>query len=88
MTGYSNTQLRVLMDVQRERRSQDAKWGDQSGNEDLLWAAIHGEYGEVCAAILSQKDTGPDDLYAKLVQLAATCVAHAEALRVRGEVDA
>lgn len=87
MSGYNEHQLRVLMDVQRERRSQDAKWGDQSGNDDLLWAAVHGEeYGEVCAAILGQKDTDPGDLYAELVQLAATCVAHAEALRVRGEV--
>lgn len=87
MTGLDMVQLSVLMDVQKERRSQDAKWGDQSGHEDLLWAAIHGEeYGEVCAAILGQKDTDPEDLYAELVQLAATCVAHAEALRVRGEV--
>lgn len=79
------TRRQVIQDVNFERDSQDSKWGDQSGHDDLLWAAIHGEeYGEVCQAILSQKDSDVDDLYMELIQLASTCVAHAEALRVRG----
>lgn len=81
----SGHQWVVTCDVLNERHRQDDKWGDQTGLDDKLWAVIHGEeFGEVCAAILSQKDTDPDSLYDELIQLAATCVAHAEALLVRG----
>lgn len=82
----TETQADVVCDVVKERLRQDEIHGPQAGNSDLLWVAIHGEeFGEVSAAVLAQKDTDPDNLYDELIQLAATCVAHAEALRLRGE---
>lgn len=84
--GCRHNRLTVMADVQAERDRQDEKWGDQTGLSDERWAVIHGEEcGEVCGAILAQKDTDPDNLYDELIQLAATCSAHAEALRARGE---
>lgn len=81
----SERQRDVLHDVAMERCRQDSKWGDQSNHNDKLWATIHGEeYGEVCRAILEGNMRGEAGLYDELIQLAATCVAHAEALRVRG----
>lgn len=81
-----DTRIDVLLDVNDERNRQDKKWGDQTDLPADRWVVIHGEeFGEVCEAILAQKDTDADNLYDELIQLAATCVAHAEALLVRGE---
>lgn len=67
----------VLLDIVKERKRQDAKWGSQRHLDPLLWNAILGEeVGEVSKAIL-EKDPG---LYDELIQVAAVATAWAEAI--------
>lgn len=65
--------------VEAERRAQDEKWGDQSGNTPERWSAILSEEnGEVARAIL---DGSPREVLAdELVQVAAVAVAWIQAL--------
>jgi len=78
----------VLREVRHERRRQDAKWGDQSGNPDLVWSAVlTEETGEVAQAILKTQFEGGKtiaDVREELVQVAAVAVAHVEAIDKRG----
>lgn len=77
----------VLDEVQLERESQDAKWGQQE-HDDPLWATILGEeYGEACQAALKRmfgKQTGQNlerqthHLREELIQVAAVAVAWVE----------
>lgn len=82
------TTSEVLAEVAMERERQDAKWGDQSGNTDLVWVAVLAEEtGEVAQAVLkSHFEGGMDilDVRQELVQVAAVAVAHIEAIDKRG----
>jgi NTP pyrophosphatase (non-canonical NTP hydrolase) len=70
----------VLLDIIKERKSQDEKWGSQRDLDPLLWNAILGEeVGEVSKAIL-ENDEG---LYDELIQVAAVATAWAEAIRAK-----
>lgn len=85
-----NLQLmsKVLGEVAAERERQDRKWGDQSGNTDLVWSAVlTEETGEVAQAILKSQFEGGKtiaDVRAELIQVAAVAVAHVEAIDTRG----
>jgi len=70
--------IAVLDEVQAERYRQDMKWGEQNHDESY-WLGIHmEELGEVAKTII-EKDA-PGRTREELVQLAATCVAHIEAI--------
>jgi len=76
----------VLEDVAKERERQEAKWGDQSSNSDLVWSAVLGEeYGESAQAVLHDTFGGKaaGTLREELIQVAAVAVAWIEALDAR-----
>lgn len=80
--------------VLAERKRQDEKWGDQSGNHPFEWMSILGEeYGELCEAVnetcfanAQKKDRGGRlRMLKEAIQVAAVAVAYAEALlRIQG----
>jgi len=80
---------RIYFDVSMERDRQDAKWGDQSGNEPCVWAAVLSEEcGEASQAALHvqfEHRLTIDDLRSELVQVAAVAVAWIEAIDAEGE---
>ena len=68
-----------------ERERQEFKWGDQIKNSDELWTVIAvEEFGEVSREVY-EKDL--PKTYMEVIQLAAVCVAWAEALQRRGVLD-
>ena len=72
----------VLEHILAERERQDRKWGDQIENSDPLWTVIAlEEFGEVGREIYEKE---LDKAYVEIIQLAAVCMAWAEALRRRG----
>ena len=72
--------LAVLMEIDRERMKQDAKWGEQNHDPYLYGAILVEEVGEAMqAALKSQWEGGdPHALRAELVQVAAVAVAFIE----------
>lgn len=72
----------VIEHVLAERERQDELWGDQVNNTDETWSVIAmEELGEVARNVYeSQLGLA----YVELIQVAAVCVAWAEALRRRG----
>ena len=72
----------VIENILAERERQNLKWGDQIENSDELWTVIAlEEFGEVGREVYEK--TLPH-AYIEIIQLAAVCVAWAEALRRRG----
>ena len=75
----------VIEHVLGERERQELKWGDQVKNSDELWTVIAlEEFGEVGREVY---DHDLPKAYMELIQLAAVCVAWAEALQRRGVLD-
>jgi NTP pyrophosphatase (non-canonical NTP hydrolase) len=79
----------AIRSVQAERKRQDEKWGDQSGNHPFEWVSILGEeYGELCEAVNETffkngdkpERGGIDKMRKEAVQVAAVAVALIEAL--------
>lgn len=79
----------AIQSVQAERKRQDEKWGDQSGNHPFEWMSILGEeYGELCEAVNETffkngdkpERGGIDKMRKEAVQVAAVAVALIEAL--------
>lgn len=90
MTMYTHFphNSRIWQDIADERDRQDAKWGDQSGNDNFVWTAVLAEeVGEAAQAALQVSFGGgqPGHLRDELVQTAAVCVAWIEAIDKRGE---
>jgi len=83
----------ALEDIQKERDSQDARWGQQN-HDPLTWLAILGEeVGEVNKAALeatfgSIYNGSWDDYRTELVQVAAVAIAMIESFDRNGEPDA
>lgn len=85
----------VLALVEKERKRQNEKWGDQSGNHPFEWMSILGEeYGELCEAVNEtcfQNSTHPDRggvdaIMTEAVHVAAVAVALIEAVSQKGEM--
>ena len=67
----------VLAAVFQERQAQDAKFGPvdvDPADKHKMVTVLGEEFGEMCAALLKQKDTDPDDPRYELVQIAAVAV--------------
>lgn len=77
----------IYGNIEGERLRQDQKWGDQSGNEDILWSVVLSEEaGEVAKETLhlNYEGTGTiEHLREELIQVAAVAVAWVEALDKR-----
>lgn len=78
----SELKTRVLLDVDIERDSQDAKWGKQNHDYGKWLQILVEEVGEVAEAMQVKngwsKGSDADDLYRELIQVAAVSVAIAE----------
>lgn len=79
----------AIQSIQAERRKQDEKWGDQSGNHPFEWMSILGEeYGELCEAVnetyfgnaAHPERGGAEKIRGEAVQVAAVAVALIEAI--------
>jgi NTP pyrophosphatase (non-canonical NTP hydrolase) len=65
--------------IQRERKSQDKKWGEQNHTDERWLTIATEELGEIANAILKPSPTDPDNIKKEIIQLAAVCVAWLEA---------
>ncbi len=70
--------------IRQERKRQDAKWGDQSGNAPTVWATVLAEeVGEAAQAALHvqfEHELTIADLRKELIEVAAVAVAWVEAI--------
>ncbi|OQB15743.1 MAG: hypothetical protein BWY15_00456 [Firmicutes bacterium ADurb.Bin193] len=80
---------KVLKAIKTERKRQDDKWGDQSGNHPFEWMSILGEeFGELCEAVnetcfhnpTHPEKGGLDKIYKEAIHVAAVATALAEAV--------
>lgn len=75
---------KVFVDIVYERARQDAKWGDQSGNLNVVWSTVlTEEVGEAAKAVLQldfEHGGTREELREELIQCAAVAVAWIEAL--------
>lgn len=67
----------VLAEIQQERESQDARWGEQNPDPEVYLAILTEEVGELAQAMLHKRFlTGPwHNLRKEAVQVAAVAVA-------------
>ena len=73
---------KVLEEIEAQRTTRDAKWGDAKRRSDLLWLAVLGEeVGGLSAAILTHRKI--DDA---LARAAAVLIAWREARMFRAEL--
>jgi NTP pyrophosphatase (non-canonical NTP hydrolase) len=77
----------IYGNIESERFRQDKKWGDQSGNANVVWSTVlTEEVGEAAKAVL-ELDFGHggtwEELREELIQSAAVCVAWIEAIDKR-----
>lgn len=75
VTSWKTTE--VLLEVLKERKRQDAKWGRPSQNPDRRMNILMEEVGEASKAILEQDI---QNYRTELIQIAAVAVANVEAL--------
>ncbi|WP_028392742.1 nucleoside triphosphate pyrophosphohydrolase family protein [Bacillus cihuensis] len=86
-----NLTVKVLMDVEEERATQDVKWGIQRHDMGTWLAILAEEFGEVAQAmqgqlgLTSMKETDADDLYTELIHTAAVAIAIAEQVKEESE---
>ena len=83
----------VLADVWKERKRQDAMWGEQHHDFPTWYTILGEEYGEVGQAIQrdlglkSIKESDAHNTYTELIHLAAVAVKMAEKIRQNGEME-
>lgn len=74
----------IFIDIIEERLRQDRKWGDQSGNLNVIWSTVlTEEVGEVAKAVLEldfEHGGTIEELREELVQVCAVGVAWIEAI--------
>ncbi len=80
----AESRAQVLLEVNEERKRQDAKWGEQNHPPEL-WLAIAGEeFGELSTAILGERFRDQrivEDMEKEAIQLAAVLVSFVECRR-------
>jgi len=75
---------KIFSNILSERKRQQVKWGDQSGNLNVVWSTIlTEEVGEAAKAVLQldfEHGDTREELRNELIQVAAVAVAWVEAL--------
>jgi hypothetical protein len=71
-----------IVEVQNERKRQDARWGEQNHEASYWLGIIAEEMGEVAKAMI---ECEPHEYRAELVHLAACCVAAMESFDRNGK---
>jgi NTP pyrophosphatase (non-canonical NTP hydrolase) len=78
----------VLIDVEKERKRQNKKWGRQRHDHGTWLTILVEEVGEVAQAMQTAKGWGKqsdaNDLYEELIHTAAVAVAIAEQVKEEG----
>jgi NTP pyrophosphatase (non-canonical NTP hydrolase) len=88
-SGDHKNAVRVMREIQEERRRQDEKWGEQN-HDDTWWLAIlMEEVGELAQAMLHSSFGGPHagTERTELTQVAAVAVQWLEAMGRRANIN-
>lgn len=92
MVEMTDLMYEVSVDVLRERKRQNSKWGKQRHNAGKWLAILMEEVGEVAEAsqkslgLTTMKETDASDLYEEIIQASAVLNAWAE--QIKEEADA
>lgn len=80
--------LSLLVDLARERRRQDEKWGEQNHRDEIWLAILSEEIGEVSQALLHNKfgGTHAGTLREELIQVTAVAIQWLDCIERNGEI--